>query len=237
MLKRLLAVLAASFALAYFMPLSAGSAGLAAGTVVAAVLLLAVAAQRVLARRERLFEAVALELDSLGRIHHLGKSLATESRHRQWFTDLHGCLHAYLTAFDKKSFSQYKEMQGQFRKLSMHLNQIASLESEKERALYADLREAARHAADARQRIQSLWNGRILAPFSNMLIGIALVAALAVLAAMGPSDRYVAALALAVLGGGVLFTREADVVQAMKGEELSERYVAQMASLETSQHE
>ncbi len=237
MTKRMLAIVAASFFVASFAPVSAGSAGLAASAVLVAALLLAIVVQRSLARRDKLAEWVAIELNKLRRIYHLGKNLGAETKHRQWFTDLHGQLYAYLTAFDKKNFSQYQETNGHFRKLSYHLYQIASLDSEKERVLYRDLLEAAGTVAGARQRIQELWSGNLPRSLSNGLIVISVLAAFAVLGTMGPSDRLVTAFTLSVLGAAVVFAREADSMSAMAGEGLSKRYVENIARLELSRHE
>lgn len=237
MTKRMFVIVAASFIVASFAPVSAGSAGLAAGAVLTAALLLAVVVQRALTRHDKLAEWIAIELNKLRRVYHLGKNLGAETKHRQWFTDMHGHLYAYLTAFDKKGFSQYQETNGHFRKLSYHLYQIPSLDSEKERVLYRDLLEAAGVVAGARQRIQELWSGSLPKPLSNGLIAIALLAALAVLMSMGPSDRFTAAFVLSVLGSTVVFAREADSMRAVAGEELSKRYVENIARLELSRHE
>ncbi len=237
MTKRMLGVVIGAFVLALFAPVSAGSPGLAAASVVTTALLLAVAAQRALARRDQLTEWIAIELNKLRRIYHLGKNLGMESRHRQWFTELHGHLYAYLTAFDKKNFSQYQEMNGHFRKLSYHLYQIPSLDTEKERVLYRDLLEAAGTVAGARQRIQELWNGKLPASFDRALLCIAVLSGAAVLWSMGPADRYTAAFVLATLGSAVVFVRDVDSMRVMAGDELSKRYVENIARLELSRHE
>lgn len=235
--KRLLLVIVGSFVLAYLAPFSAGSASLAGAAVTSVALMLGFAFQRALKRRDQLVEWIAIELNKLRRIYHLGKNLGDEARHRQWFTELHGFLYAYLTAFDKKSFSQYQETNGQFRKLSYHLYKIPGLETEKERVLYRDLLEAAGTVAGARGRIQELWNGGLPARFWNVLIVLAALAGAAVLMASGPSDRLMAALVLSVLGGIVLVAREADDLAALAGDGLSKRYVENIARLELSRHE
>lgn len=232
MLKRLLVILIASFALALLAPVSAGSASLAAAAVLLGSVLLAVVIQRALRRHDELNEWVAIELNKVRRIYHLSRNLGMEARHRQWFTDLHGYLYAYLTAFDKKKFSQYQETNAQFRKLSYHLYQIQGLETEKERVLYSDLLEAAGLVAGARQRIQELWNGGLPAVVWNGLMALLAAAALATLTAMGPSDRYTAALVLTALGGGFMLARAADDMRTLAGEDLSKRYVENIARLE-----
>lgn len=232
MLKRLLIILVGSFALALLAPVSAGSASLAGAAVVVTGLLLGFCAQRALARRDALSEWIAIELNKLRRVYHLGKNLGGDSRHRQWFTDLHGYLYGYLTAFDKKDFSKYQETNAQFRKLSYHLYQIPGLETEKERVLYRDLLEAAGTVAGARQRIQELWSGGLSARLWNTLVLMAALSAAAVLLAMGPSDRLVAALVIAALGCAVTFVREADAMRELADEDLSKRYVENIARLE-----
>ncbi len=237
MTKRMLGVVIGSFILALFAPVSAGAPALATASVLTTAFLLAVAAQRALARRDQLTEWIAIELNKLRRVYHLGKNLGMESRHRQWFTELHSHLYAYLTAFDKKNFSQYQETNGHFRKLSYHLYQIPSLDTEKERVLYRDLLEAAGTVAGARQRIQELWNGRLPAPFGRALLCMVVLSCAAVLWSMGPADRYTAAFVLATLGSAVVFVRDVDSMRVMAGDELSKRYVENIAHLELSRHE
>ena len=231
-LSRLLPIVVVSFALAYLVPVSAGSAPLAAAAMVAAVLLLSVVLHRALKRRDDLTEWIALELNKLRRIYHLGKNLGGNAALRQWFTDLHGHFYGYLTAFDKKSFAQYQETNGHFRKLSYHLYQIPSLETEKERVLYRDLLEAAGLVAGARQRIQELWNGALPSSAWNALAALSALAGLSVLLATGPSDRLVAGAALSVLGIGATLVRSADGMKDMSGEALTKRYVENIARLE-----
>lgn len=231
MAKRLLIVAVVSFVLAFAAPVSAGPDSMAAGAVIATTVLLGVVLQRALKRRDELAGEIALELNKLRRIYHLAKNLSGGA-HRQWFTDLHGFLYGYLTSFDKKNFSQYEESNGQFRKLSYHLYQIPSLESEKERVLYRDLLEAAGTVAGARQRIQELWHGALPNSVWTALVVMAAVSGAAVLFAMGPTDRIVAGLALTALGAAVTLAREADGLRLMAGEDLSKKYVENIARLE-----
>jgi len=116
--------------------------GIAAAVIVS--ILFAAVFARTLKRHDDLNEWIGLELNKIRRIYHLGKNLGTSASLRQWFTDLHGHLYGYLTAFDKKDFSQYQETNGEFRKLSYHLYTVPGLETEKERVLY---REAAHPGA------------------------------------------------------------------------------------------
>src|SRR6188472_2809818 len=179
MKKHLLLALVVAAALVLLGPVQAGSASLAASAVVLTGVLLGFSAHRALSRRDDLAEEIAIELNKLRRVYHLGKNLAGE-RHRPWFTELHGHLYAYLTAFDKKNFSQYQETNGAFRKFSYHLYQIPSLDTEKERVLYRELLEAAGQVAGARQRIQELWHGGMSKGLWNLVLLMAAFAAAAV---------------------------------------------------------
>lgn len=233
MKKQLLLVFALSFALVLIGPVQAGSAELAAAAVVSTAVMLGFSAHRALSRRDDLAEEIAIELNKLRRVYHLGKNLGSE-RHRQWFTELHGHLYAYLTAFDKKDFSQYDQTNGAFRKFSYHLYQIPSLETEKERVLYRELLEAAGQVAGARQRIQELWNGGMSSALWNVALSMVALSAVAVRMAMGPSDQNVAVLVIATLGCAAVFLRGADDLRSLGGGGLSKRYVENIARLELS---
>jgi len=232
MSKVLVLILAASVALAFIAPVAGGSATLAGSVLVLTSVLLGTVIQRALRRHDELHKWVAIELNKVRRVYHLGRNLGLEAKHRQWFTDLHGFVYAYLTAFDKKRFSQYQETNAAFRKLSYHLYQIPSLDSEKERVLYADLLEAAGLVAGARQRIQELWNGGLPSTVWYVLIAISGAAAAAILSAMGPSDRFTAALALIALFSVFALARKADDLRNLVGEDLTKKYVENLARLE-----
>jgi len=232
MKKQLLLVFAVAFGITLIGPVSAGSAELAAAVIATAVII-GFSAHRALSRRDDLAEEIAVELNKLRRVYHLGKNLGND-RHRQWFTDLHGHLYGYLTAFDKKDFSKYQETNGAFRKFSYHLYQIPSLETEKERVLYRELLEAAGLVAGARQRIQELWNGGMSSSLWNLVLSMAALSTLAVRMAMGPSDQNVAALVIAALGCGLVYLRAADDLRSLGGGDLSKRYVENIARLELS---
>ncbi len=234
--KNLLLVFAVAFGITLIGPVQAGSAELAAAAVVLTGVIVGFSAHRALSRRDDLVEEVAVELNKLRRVYHLGKNLGGE-RHRQWFTDLHGHLYGYLTSFDKKDFSQYQLTNGAFRKFSYHLYQIPSLDTEKERVLYRELLESAGIVAGARQRIQELWASSMSASLWNLLLSMAALSTLAVRMSMGPSDRNVAALVIAALGCGLVYLRQADDLSSMGGSDLSKRYVENIARLELSRHE
>jgi len=233
MKKHLLLVFALAFALVLLGPVQAGSASLAASAVVLTGVILGFSAQRALSRRDDLAGEIAVELNKLRRVYHLGKNLGGE-RHRQWFTELHGHLYGYLTAFDKKDFSQYQQTNGAFRKFSYHLYQIPALETQKEQVLYRELLEAAGQVAGARQRIQEIWNGGMSASLWNVVLSMAAMSAVAVRMAMGPSDKNVAVFVIATLGCAVVYLRGADDLRSLGGEDLSKRYVENIARLELS---
>lgn len=237
MFKKFLIPVAAAFILAYAVPVSAGPVAYGAAVFLGAMILLAVVFMRALIRRDQLVEWIAVELNKLRRIYHLGKNLGAESRHRQWFTELHGHVYGYLTAFDKKNFSQYQETNGDFRKLSYHLYQIPSLDTEKERVLYRDLLEAAGVVAGARQRIQELWSGGLPASTWNALAALNVLAGAAVLFSMGPADRLVTALLLSFSGAAMMLVRETDGMRSLAGNALTKRYVENIARLELRRHE
>lgn len=220
-----------AFILAWLVPFSGGSATLAAAAAVAAALLLAAVYVRALRRRDDLMEATGLELNKVRRLYHLGKNLGSD-RHRQWFTELHGFVYGYLTAFDKLTFGRYQETNGHFRKLSYHLYQIPELATEKERVLYRDLLEAAGTVASARQRIQELWNGALPPRSWHGLLVLSAFAAAAVLSATGPADRLTTALLLAVIGAAIAIVRDADRFGGLAEENLSRKYVENLARLE-----
>ncbi len=231
--KQLLLVFVLAFAMVLLGPVQAGSAELAAAAVVLTGVIVGFSAHRAVSRRDDLTEEIAIELNKLRRVYHLGKNLGSE-QHRQWFTELHGHLYAYLTAFDKKDFSQYQETNGAFRKFSYHLYQIPSLDTEKERVLYRELLEAAGQVAGARQRIQELWNGGMSPALWNVVLSMAAMSAVAVRMAMGPSDKNVAVLVIATLGCAVVYLRGSDDLKSIGGSDLAKRYVENIARLELS---
>ena len=232
MTKRLLTLFVASCVLAFLAPVQAGSAPLAAAVILAAVCTLGLVVRRAWRRRDDLRSSVAVELNKIRRIYHLGRNLGTETHHRQWFTELHGSVYAYLSEFDKKPFSRFRETDAGFRKLSYHLYQVSGLETEKERALYRELLGAAGAAAEARQRTWELWNGGLPSGAWTALTVLALASGAAALGAMGPSDRWTAAFAITAVGTCFFLAREADDLRHSAGEELAKSYAENVARLE-----
>lgn len=232
--KRVLLRVAVVFILAYAVPVSAGSSLYAAIAVLSVVVLLATVFSQALKRQEQLQEWMALELNKIRRMYHLGKNLGNENHLRKWFTEMHGYVYGYLTAFENKDFSQYQETNGDFRKLSYHVYQVPELKSDKERALYNELLNAAGTVAGARQRIKQLWDGGLTPQIWNVLVVIAALAGAAVLLAIGSVDRLVAALLLSVLVLAVTLVRDLDNMKAASGQDLAKRYVENIARLELS---
>lgn len=237
MIKKLLPSAVIGFGLAYALPVYSGPAVFGAAAFLGSMLLLAVVYARALRRHDELNEWMAIELNKIRRIYHLAKNLGGESRHRQWFTDLHGFVYGYLSGFDKRDFGRYQEGNADFRKLSYHLYTISGLETEKERVLYRDLLEAAGTVAGARQHIQDLWNGGLPASAWKMLAAIHAAAAAALLFSMGPADKLVTALLITVAGVAIAAVREADGMKALASASASKRYVENIARLELRRHE
>lgn len=116
------------------------------------------------ARRQKLFESVRVELNKIRRLYHVSKNLsAVSGRFRSWFTDMHGHVYGYLSAFAGKDFDSYDGFNPAFRKLSYHIYTIPELESKKEEALFQDLLRTAATVAESRQQIKELWDKRLSA--------------------------------------------------------------------------
>lgn len=232
-LKALLAVVAI-FVIVYLVPVSGGSALYASVSVIGALLLLGAMFMRSLRRHDELNEWMSLELNKVRRMYHLGKNLGESDHLRAWFTELHGYVYGYLMAFDDKTFSQYQETNADFRKLSYHVYQIPELVTDKERALYNELLEAAGTVAGARQRIKQLWEGSLPRGVWAMAITVGIAAWGAVLLSIGNVDRPVAALMLVVMEITALLVWELDHMREIAGSEMATRYVENIARLELS---
>lgn len=137
-------------------------------------------------------------------------------------------------AFDKKKFSQYQETNADFRKLSYHVYQIPALQTDKERALYAELLDAAGTVAGARQRIKQLWEAGLPARVWNALFVVSALAGASVLLAVGSVDRLVAGLLLSVLVIVVSLVHAIDRMKLVSEEVLAKRYVENISRLELS---
>lgn len=230
---KLIGSVVVTIVLAYVLPSMGGSPAMAAAAVLLAGIFYAVAAVRGLDRQEKLSETIGLELNKIRRIYHLSKNLSTDdTRLRQWFTDLHGYLYGYLTAFDGKDFSQYQEMNGAFRKLSYHLYEVPELQTEKQRVLYRDLLETAGVVAGARQRIQELRENGLPKAFWNTVVAVCVLAAVASYASITNADRLVIAATLASLSCAYAAVGAIDRLEFMPGKAMAKKYVENIARLE-----
>lgn len=231
---RLLLVLAAAMAAASLVPVSGGPSNYAAASVLAVIFLLATVMLKAVERQKELDEWIALELNKIRRVYHLGRNLGETDRLRAWFTDLHGYVYGYLSAFEEKDFSRYEETNGAFRKLSYHVYQIEDLKTEKERALYDELLDAAGEVAGARQRIRQLREGGLPGEVWTVLLASAAIASAAVLLSIGPADRLVAGFLLSVLWLAALLVRDLDGMKSFSSSAPSKKYVENIARLELS---
>jgi hypothetical protein len=237
LLKKALLTSAVALALAYaagrLSPTGPDVPLTAVASIMPVMLLTAVIFLRALKRHEDLSGMVATELNKIRRLYHLGKNLAGDNEKlRGWFTELHGFVYGYLSAFDKKDFSRYQETNGDFRKLSYHLYTIPSLETEKERVLYRELLDAAGEVAGTRQRIQDLWAGGLKDNEWHAFNFITGLAAVSLLYAIGAGDWIHGGLLLAVVVVSVSLVKDIDQMKTIPAEALSKNYVENMARLE-----
>lgn len=232
-LKSLLAIVVILI-IVYVVPVSGGPAIYAGFAVFSVMLFLMAMLMRTLSRHDSLNKWMSLELNKTRRVYHLGKNLGEGDHLRAWFTELHGYVYGYLMAFDKKNFSQYQETNADFRKLSYHIYQIPELATDKERALYNELLDAAGTVAGSRQRIKQLWEGKFPRSVWHMLVIMKMAAFIAVLSSMGAVDRPVAALLLIVMEVGFLLVWEMDRMNTMGAEAMAGQYVENISRLELS---
>jgi hypothetical protein len=238
---RLLLITVAAIVVAMVVPVSGDRASaemlLAVAVFVAAVYvhLLAVAATR----KDKLFEAVRIELNKIRRVYHISKNLAaSDGKYRTWFTELHGFVYDYLTAFAGKDFDAYDEFNGKFRALSYHVYTIPEIESRKDAALYQDLLRTTASVAEARQQIKELWD-RGMSAYSWTVVGILTGAyVVAALCAMNGtmSSRLVGGLSVAA---ALLAADLLRVTDTLSGEKkiMAERYADNVRRLELGRHE
>ncbi len=240
-LVRLIALVLGSFVLAYAVPAMAVPVGPEAGigTAIVVALIVAFLIQQADVRRRELQTAVYMELNKLRRIYHLSRNLSSISpRFRSWFTDLHGFLMAYLSAFGDKDLSRYKETNLAFRQLSYHIYTIPELETAKERALFGDLLKTTSVVAESRQKIKELLVSR-LSPYSWVVV-LLLAAGFAVttLAAMteASSSRLVAGIAVGSVLLAIDLLWEVDTMSS-EMKPWAQRYVRNIAKLEYRREE
>jgi len=200
---RVLIALVVAFALAYLTPPGSPLSTLARFDIPAVILFAAVfgmVAFTAITRRENLKEAVAIELNKLRRIYHLGKNLGAATHLRGWFTDLHGFIYDYLGNFEKYNLSQYDRGNALFRKIAYHVYTVPELKEVKEEVLYGELLDATSVVSDARQRIVSLYKSRYT---KSHWFELALVLGLFTAAVLGAttemsSSRFISAMTLSI---------------------------------------
>jgi hypothetical protein len=186
------------------------------------------------ARRRRLRETVAFELNKLRRIYHLGRNMAAaDERLRPWFTELHGHLLAYLSSFGGRDFARYEESNGLFRRLSYHAYTVPGIEGGKQELLYADLLRTTGDVAEARQRIVEARDSRLTA-YGWTVFLLAVAASVLVTLESAPdrmADRLIAgaSIVLALLLVDLLW--EVDSLEEERAE-FPRRYADNIARLE-----
>jgi hypothetical protein len=128
-----------------------------------ATVVLGVLIYQAVERRRQLLQTVHMELNKLRRIYHLSKNLSDidSQRYRGWFTDLHGYLYKYLSAFTERDFNHYEESNNDFRALSYHVYKVPELRSSKEESLYDELLRSVAVVAESRQQIKETRESRL----------------------------------------------------------------------------
>jgi len=234
---RSLAAALAAFVLAYLTPAGAPLSVLSRldlPAVVIFVALFGMLAFTAVDRRQRLKEAIALELNKIRRVYHLGKNLGAAPHLRGWFTDLHGYIYDYLGTFEKFDLRDYDKGNALFRKIAYHLYTVPELKEVKEQVLYDELLDASAIVSDARQRVMALHRSRFTHHhwFELLLAILLFVAAVLAGTTTAPYSRLISAL---TLGSGFLlaltfFTHD---IWTEEGDKLlAKEYVKNIARLE-----
>jgi len=185
-------------------------------------------------RRERLKEAVAIELNKMRRIYHLGKNLGASPHLRSWFTDLHGFVYDYLGGFEKYDMKEYDKGNALFRRIAYHVYTVPDLREVKEQVLYTELLAATALVSDARQKINTLHgSGMAKSHWFELLVMFLIFAATVV---CGTADlalsRFVTANILAAGAILAMFFVEHDSFTSDEDRELAKEYVKNIARLE-----
>ncbi|HTM68339.1 MAG TPA: hypothetical protein VL426_03500 [Candidatus Binatia bacterium] len=235
-LLRLICVTVGSTAFALVVPVGgdpyAGSLQL--GLIIFMAITLAVLISEAAMRRQKLFEAVRMELNKIRRIYHLAKNLAAaDGKFRTWFTDMHGYVYEYLTSFAGKDFDAYDGLNASFRKLSYHIYTIPEITTAKEEALFKDLLRTTATVAESRQQIKELWDSRLSAYGWTVVLLMTLGFVVATTLAMGETNA--SRLAGGMLIGAALLTVdllwETDTLAGEK-KLMAKRYVDNLGRLE-----
>jgi hypothetical protein len=187
-----------------------------------------------ISRRERLKGTVALELNKIRRIYHLGKNLSGGDYIRAWFTQLHGFVYDYLSSFQQRSLADYEQGNAAFRKMAYHIYALPEIREVKEEALYNELLVAAGEVSEARQKIGSLLKARFYAnhwfELSIALILFVISVLTATSDASGSRFTTFATLALGLLLALIYFDH--DFLSAENGRALAAEYVKNIGRLE-----
>ncbi len=230
-------IILAAFILTYLIPSFAPLALFSGFDFAASVLFAAIfGAFSILAisRRERLKETIAMELNKIRRIYHLGKNLSGGEYIRAWFTQLHGFVYEYLGSFEKNSIIKYDQNNAAFRKLAYHIYAIPEIREVKEEALYNGLLKAAGEVSEARQKVSSLLKARFYSNhwFELLIALILFVVTILSSASDNTGARFVT---FATLSLGLLlaeFYFEHDFLSEETARHLADEYVDNIGRLE-----
>ncbi|HTK05472.1 MAG TPA: hypothetical protein VL500_07840 [Candidatus Eisenbacteria bacterium] len=235
-LLRLICLTVGSIAFALVTPvgddITSGELHLAGALFMAAIISLLV--RDAAARRQKLFEAVRVELNKIRRIYHLAKNLAAANqKYRTWFTDMHGYVYEYLSSFAGKDFDSYDGFNASFRKLSYHIYTVPDLETKKDEALFQDLLRTASTVAESRQQIKELWDSRLSA--YGWTVVLLMTLAFVVTTTMAMSETYASRLSAGLLIATALLAVdllwETDTLAGEK-KDMATRYVDNIGRLE-----
>ncbi len=233
---RLLAIAVGSMAFAMGVPVTGDpvATGMLMPVAIFVAAVLALLIVDASSRREKLMEAVRLELNKLRRIYHLSKNIADNNpKYRTWFTDMHGFIYEYLSSFSGKDFGAYETFNAAFRKVSYHIYTIPEIDTRKDEMLFQELLHAAGTVAESRQQIKELWDSRLSAYGWTVvgLLSVGYVVASAYAMNLTAASRVVGGISIAAMLLSVDYLRETDTVSSEK-KALAERYVANIGRLE-----
>ena len=143
-----------------------------------------------LTRRQSLDEYIALELNKIRRIYHLGLHIAKENpKLAQWFNELSAALFLYLKQFEVDGLSNYEKGGSYFRKVTYCIYGLPLQSKSYNSDLYGALLDAASSVTEAREQISSVKNNRI----GHFQWTVSIIIALTfcwIIALSTPSDAY-----------------------------------------------
>lgn len=240
-LIRLTALMVGSFGFAMYVPALKAPDVNGLHFVVALVFagMIGVLITQAMSRRQRLLDAVRMELNKLRRLYHVSKNLSQlAGEFRPWFTDLHGHIYRYMNRFAEKDFSAYDSFNRDFREISYHVYTIPAMTGAKEQALFSDLLRTTSSVAEARQQIKELWDNRLTFNVWIMALLLTAVYVGAVTVAMPDSmgGRLAGgfAIASALLAVDLLWKTDSLASEQVS---LAKRYVENVAKLELGRRE